>query len=97
MCLSSDGERLFVAHDDGSASIHRALTGESMRESLIPKSECTAATWSEDGRNVAIATADGSIRLLDAETGRQVWQNKDKHSFEEWFCYSAWESSSSLD
>jgi len=74
MCLDGDGGRLFAAYNDGSASIHDSLTGELILGLSCPNLECTAATWSEDGRNVVVATSDRSIQMIDAGTGLRVWQ-----------------------
>ena len=73
MCLDCDGLRLFAAFGDGSASIHEAMTGEIVCNSLRLSGECTAAVWSDDGQRVAVATADGSLGMIDATTGKRVW------------------------
>jgi len=46
------------------------------------------------GPFLATTSFDNSVLSRDQI---KVWQRKDQGSFEEWFCYSAWESSSSLD
>ncbi len=74
MCLDGDGRRLFAAFDNGSSSIHEAMTGEIVREMPNLRGECTAAVWSGDGRRVAVATSDGSLGLIDAASGENVWR-----------------------
>jgi len=76
MCLDGDGLRLFAAFSDGSVSLHEAMTGKTLWDSLKMNRKCTAAVWSEDGRRIAVATADGAIELIDATSGRRVWHPK---------------------
>ncbi|MBC8113302.1 MAG: hypothetical protein H7062_02915 [Candidatus Saccharimonas sp.] len=73
MCLDGDGLRLFAVFNDGSASIHDAITGKTRIDLSRLDSECTSAVWSDDGRRIAVSAAGGSVGLIDAESGERVW------------------------
>ncbi len=74
MCLDGDGLRMFAAFRDGSTSLHDARNGRLLCDLPSTGSECTAAAWSDDGRRVAVASANGSVGLIDAESGEHVWR-----------------------
>lgn len=76
MCMDGDGLRILVAYRGGQISIHEARTGKSLCDVPNETHECTAAAWSVDGRQVAIATTDGAIGLIDLASCQRVWDTK---------------------
>ncbi|HOY57320.1 MAG TPA: protein kinase [Verrucomicrobiota bacterium] len=67
---SPDGGRLVTVHGNANVSLWVLPSGQSITNIVLP-SNAEAVAFSPDSARIAIGTRDGSIRLLDAETGSE--------------------------
>ncbi len=71
--LSADGKQLIVGGDDGALVWFDAQTGKSLqRRGASATSAIFSLRVSPDGHRIALGTASGIVRLLDADSGEEL-------------------------
>ncbi|MEM9457540.1 MAG: SUMF1/EgtB/PvdO family nonheme iron enzyme [Myxococcota bacterium] len=74
VCLTPDGDRLVTVGADDTARVWDPATGKALLDdpyvSLLAEGSVTAVAFSRDGRYLAAAARDGSIRSWDLQDGQ---------------------------
>jgi hypothetical protein len=70
--FSPDGRRYLVAHGSRNAEIRSAETGELLVSMPGPRGRVLSLMFSEDGSWVAAGAMDGTARVWDSKSGRQL-------------------------
>ncbi len=73
--VSTDGRWIATGSDRKSIVIWD-LSGERVREFDGLESDVTALAVSPDGRNLLVGDSIGRCRMIDAESGRQIWASR---------------------
>ena len=81
LAFSPDGSRLLGADDHGALKIWDIATGREIAATTLTGVGILAARFSADGKRLAVAgiirpLLTGEVRILDAETAREVWSLK---------------------
>ncbi|NMR28105.1 nSTAND1 domain-containing NTPase [Crystallibacter degradans] len=75
---TSEGERVIVGAVVAQRDVHKMVQVTPASEER-PASPVNSAAFSPDGKLAVSGSADGSIRLWDAETGEQLWEQGKAH------------------
>ena len=75
LALSPDGQRLAAAVDH-EARIYDTSTGQALIPPMIAKDVIFNLNFSPDGRFLAVACFDKSVRVLNAKSGEAIWLNE---------------------
>jgi WD40 repeat protein/serine/threonine protein kinase len=70
--FSPDGQRILTAHEDGTAQLWDARTGQRAGPPLQHGQAVNWATFSPDSRRVVTASNDSTVRVWDAASGQPV-------------------------
>lgn len=67
-----DGGMMVLGHTSGAASIRLAERGQRLWSIPAHSYSAIGIDWSRDGKRIAVGATDGTIRIFDVETRRQL-------------------------
>jgi WD40 repeat protein len=74
--FSSDGQRIVIASDDGTAQIRETQAGQIKMLLTGHTGAVTSAAFSPDGTRIVTSSEDATIRIWDADTGRAIFVHR---------------------
>jgi MYXO-CTERM domain-containing protein len=70
--FSPSGDRVVIAHEDLTATVVDAASGEDLHRLFGHRAPISSAEFSADGTRIVTAAADATTRLWDADTGAHL-------------------------